>query len=103
MANIKLRKWDTAEYLKTEEDMVLYLQACVDEAGDDAAFIAAALGDVARARGLSQLAKDTGLGRQSEPLPGPGLLATLARLQPLTKEALADWDAGLAPLDDVDL
>ncbi len=41
MGIIKLRKWDTVEHLKTEEDMVLYLQACMDEAGDDAAFIAA--------------------------------------------------------------
>lgn len=65
MGTIKLRKWDTVEYLKTEEDMVLYLQACMDEAGDDAAFIAAALGDIARARGMSQLARDTGLGRES--------------------------------------
>ncbi|AVO49498.1 putative addiction module antidote protein [Melaminivora suipulveris] len=62
---LKLRKWDTVEHLQTEEDMVLYLQACMDEAGDDAAFIAAALGDIARARGMSQLAKDTGLGRES--------------------------------------
>ncbi len=61
----KLRKWDTVEYLKTEEDMVMYLQACMDEAGDDAAFIAAALGDIARAKGMTQLAKDTGLGRES--------------------------------------
>ena len=65
METIKLRKWDTVEYLKTEEDMVMYLQACMDEAGDYAAFIAAALGDIARARGMSQLAKDTGLGRES--------------------------------------
>ena len=65
MEIIKLRKWDTIEYLKTEEDMVLYLQACMGEAGDDAAFIAAALGKIARARGMSQLAKDTGLGRES--------------------------------------
>lgn len=63
--NVKLRKWDIVEHLKTEEDMVLYLQACMDEAGDDAAFIAAALGDIARARGMSQLARDTGLGRES--------------------------------------
>ena len=61
----KFSRYDTADYLKTEEDMVLYLQACMDEAGDDAAFIAAALGDIARARGMSQLAKDTGLGRES--------------------------------------
>ena len=63
---IKLRKWDSAEYLKTEEDMALYLQACLEEAGDDAAFIASALGNIARARGgMSQLARDTGLGRES--------------------------------------
>lgn len=62
---LKLRKWDSAEYLKTEEDMVLYLEACMEEAGDDAAFIAKALGTIARARGMSQLAKDTGLGRES--------------------------------------
>ena len=65
MGAIKLRKWDSAEHLKTEEDMVLYLQACKEEAGDDAAFIAKALGNVARAKGMSQLAKDTGLGRES--------------------------------------
>ncbi|HEY9279722.1 MAG TPA: addiction module antidote protein [Eoetvoesiella sp.] len=65
MGTIKLRKWDTVEHLKTEEDMVLYLQACMDEAGDDASFIAAALGDIARAKGMTQLAKDTGLGRES--------------------------------------
>ena len=45
METMKLRKWDTVEYLKTEEDMVQYLQACMDEAGDDAAFIAAALAE----------------------------------------------------------
>ena len=65
MGTLKLRKWDSAEHLKTEEDMVLYLQACMEEAGDDAAFIAAALGDIARAKGMSQLAKVTGLGRES--------------------------------------
>ena len=65
MGTIKLRKWDTVEYLKTEDDMLMYLQACMDEAGDDAAFIAAALGDIARAKGMTQLAKDTGLGRES--------------------------------------
>jgi probable addiction module antidote protein len=58
-------KWDSAEYLETEEDMQAYLQACIEEAGDDAAFIAKALGTIAKARGMSQLAKDTGLGRES--------------------------------------
>lgn len=65
MDALKLRKWDSAEYLKTDDDMVSYLQACMDEAGDDAAFIAKALGNIARAKGMSQLSKDTGLGRES--------------------------------------
>ena len=65
MQAIKLRKWDTVEHLKTDEDMAMYLAACMDEAGDDAAFIAAALGDIARAKGMTQLTKDTGLGRES--------------------------------------
>lgn len=65
MTTVKLRKWDVIEHLQTEEDMALYLQACIDEAGDDAAFIAAALGDIARAKGMTQLARDTGLGRES--------------------------------------
>jgi probable addiction module antidote protein len=65
MSTIKLKKWDSAEHLKTEEDMVLYLDACFAEAGDDAAFIAKALGTIARARGMSQLARDVGMGRES--------------------------------------
>lgn len=65
MGKIKLSKWDSAEYLKTDEDMVLYLEACLEEAGDDAAFIAKALGTIARAKGMTQLAKETGLGRES--------------------------------------
>ena len=65
MAKIKLRKWDSAEYLKTGQDIALYLDACLEEAGDDPAFIAKALGNIARARGMSQLARDTGLGRES--------------------------------------
>lgn len=65
MATVKLRKWDSAEYLKSDEDMALYLEACLAEAGDDAAFIAKALGNIARAKGMTQLARDTGLGRES--------------------------------------
>jgi len=45
--------------------MAMYLEACLEEAGDDAAFIAAALGDIARAKGMTQLARATGLGRES--------------------------------------
>ena len=65
MGKVKLRKWDSSEHLKTDEDMVLYLETCLEEAGDDAAFIAKALGTIARAKGMTQLAKETGLGRES--------------------------------------
>lgn len=62
---LKLRKWDVVEELTTEEDMALYLEAAMQEAGDDAAFIAKVLGDIARAKGMTQLARDTGIGRES--------------------------------------
>ena len=65
MAKLKLRKWDSAEHLNSDEDIALYLDACLEEAGDDPAFIAKALGNIARARGMSQLARETGLGRES--------------------------------------
>jgi len=65
MGTLKLRKWDSAEHLKSDEDIIAYLEACMEEAGDDAAFIAKALGNVARAHGMTQLAKDTGVGRES--------------------------------------
>ena len=60
----KLNKWDSAQHLKTEEDIVAYFEACLEEAGD-ASFIAKALGNIAKARGMTQLAKDTGLGRET--------------------------------------
>ena len=56
-------RWDPADNLKTEADVQAYLIACFDEAPDDAAYIAAALDDVARARGMTKLAKHTGLTR----------------------------------------
>ena len=65
MTRTALKKWDSAEHLQTEEDMAIYLEACLEEAGDDAAFIAKALGNIARAKGMSQLSRDTGLGRES--------------------------------------
>jgi probable addiction module antidote protein len=61
---IKTTRWDVADYIKSGEDMAAYLEACLDEAGDDASFIAIALGDIARARGMTQLARDTGLTRE---------------------------------------
>ena len=65
MTTLKLRNWDSAEHLKTDEDMAAYLEACFQEAGDDGAFIAKALGNIAKAKGMTQLSKDTGLGRES--------------------------------------
>ncbi|WP_409567660.1 addiction module antidote protein [Rugamonas sp. DEMB1] len=62
---LKTSKWDSAEHLQTKEDIALYLEACLEEAGDDADFITKALGNVARAQGMGQLATDTGLGRES--------------------------------------
>jgi len=59
----KFSRYDSAEYLETEEDIRLYLEACLEEGGDDPAFIAHALGVVARARNMSQLAKDAGMTR----------------------------------------
>ena len=57
-------RWDAADYLKSEADMAAYLEACLEEAPEDPALLAAALGDIARARGMMQLAKDTGLTRE---------------------------------------
>ncbi len=56
-------RWDPADNLKSEADIQAYLIACFEEAPDDPAYIAAALGDVARAQGMTRLAKRTGLTR----------------------------------------
>lgn len=61
----KFTNYDTAEHLKTDADMAAYLDACLEEGGDDPAFIAHALGIIARARGMTQLARDTGLAREN--------------------------------------
>ena len=65
METIPLHKWDSAEHLQTEADMALYLQTCFDEAGDDAAFIAKALGTIARAGGMSEIAAMEGIRREA--------------------------------------
>ena len=57
--------YDVAEHLRTPEEMAAYLDAWLEEAPDDAAGIAKALGDIARAKGMSQVAKDAGLRRES--------------------------------------
>ncbi|MFN8737508.1 MAG: addiction module antidote protein [Betaproteobacteria bacterium] len=63
MPKIATKPWDPAEHLKTEEDMAAYLEAALEEG--DPALVAAALGDIARAKGMTQVARDTGLGRES--------------------------------------
>jgi probable addiction module antidote protein len=65
MAKTKTRRYDVAEHLRTPEEMAAYLEACLEEANGDAVFIAKALGDIARAKGMSQVARDAGLSRES--------------------------------------
>jgi probable addiction module antidote protein len=57
--------YDVSDYLRTPEDMAAYLEACFEEADGDAAFIAKALGDIARAQGMTRVARDAGLSRES--------------------------------------
>ena len=63
MARTRTRAWDAAEHLETEEDMAAYLEAALEQG--DAALVATALGDIARAKGMAQIARETGLGRES--------------------------------------
>lgn len=65
MAKTITTRYDLAEHLRTPEEMAAYLEACLEEANGDAAFIAKALGDIARAKGMSQVARDAGLSRES--------------------------------------
>jgi probable addiction module antidote protein len=58
-------RYDVAEHLRTPEEMAAYLEACLEEADGDAAFIAKALGDIARAKGMAKVARDAGLSRES--------------------------------------
>lgn len=64
-AKVKTSTYDVAEHLRTPEEMAAYLDAWLEEAQDDVSGIARALGDIARARGMSQVAKDAGLSRES--------------------------------------
>lgn len=64
-AKIKTRAWDSAEHLRDEEDIRLYIEAAQEEAPDDAAFLASVLGTVARARNMSELARETGIARET--------------------------------------
>ena len=61
----KTTRYDVAEHLRTPEEMASYLEACLEEANGDASFVAKALGDIARAKGMAQVARDAGLSRES--------------------------------------
>jgi probable addiction module antidote protein len=65
MSKTTTTRHDVAEHLRTPEEMAAYLEACLEEADGDAAFIAKALGDIARAKGMAQVAQDAGLSRES--------------------------------------
>ncbi len=59
------RRYDVAEHLRTPVEMAAYLEACLEEANGDAASIAKALGDIARAKGMAHVARESGLSRES--------------------------------------
>ena len=63
MAKTETRPWDAAEYLQDDADMVAYLEAALEDG--DPTLVTHVLGDIARVKGMSQLARDTGLGRES--------------------------------------
>jgi probable addiction module antidote protein len=65
MIKTRTSRYDVAEHLRTQEEMAAYLEASIEEADGDAAFVAKALGDIARAKGMSQVARDAGLSRES--------------------------------------
>jgi probable addiction module antidote protein len=65
MGKTKTTRYDVAEYLTTPEEMAAYLEACIEESDGDAAFVAKALGNIARAKGMTQVARDAGLSRES--------------------------------------
>lgn len=63
--NERFTKWDAVHELKSEEDIALYFEACLDDDPGDGSLIRAALGDIARARGMSLVARETGMARES--------------------------------------
>ena len=61
----KVKDYDIADHLRTPEEMAAYLEACIAEADGDTSFVVKALGDIARAKGMTQISEATGLGRES--------------------------------------
>ena len=62
---LKTTRWDVSKHLQDDADLAEYLQAMIDESGNDPKMIAIALGDIARARGMTQVAKDAGIAREA--------------------------------------
>ena len=65
MRKNKTTHYDVAEHLRTPEEMAAYLESALEESNGDASVVAKAIGDIARAKGMSQVAKDSGLSRES--------------------------------------
>lgn len=65
MKKTRTTRYDVAEHLRTPKEMAAYLEACIEEADGNPLFIAKALGDIVRAKGMTQVARDTGLSRES--------------------------------------
>ena len=63
MAKTKTKRWDAADHLKSDADIIAYLEAALDDG--DSGLVAAALGDIARAKGMTKVARQAGLGRES--------------------------------------
>lgn len=100
---VKFSRYDTADYLKTEDDITAYLDAVMEDG--DSTLIAAALGDIARARNLSQLARDVGMSRQGldKALSGDGnpSLATVVKVADALGLRLAFKPTNSKPLSTV--
>ena len=62
--SLKTARWDVQDALQTPEDCALFIEAAIEDAADDPAFISAVLGEVARSRGMGQTARDAGLTRE---------------------------------------
>jgi probable addiction module antidote protein len=63
MAKTKTKRWDAADHLKSDADVIAYLEAAFEDG--DSGVVAAALGDIARAKGMTKVARQAGLGRES--------------------------------------
>lgn len=94
MAKTVTTRYDVAEHLRTPEEMAAYLEACLEEANGDAAFIAKALGDIARAKGRSQVA-----GRRSHKIPGYRAKAFTKRSQVTAAQTSTPFSKSLEPWD----